>query len=384
MAVWLVRAGEDARYEARFFKDHRVYLTTDGLAGEDFTEIPDYAGIRKVLLGRFEGRDDIDIGTLADVVFEFVMTMATRDFVITPRQSPDTLAIGLVVSPYCFDPAAASPYSHLHDVRWLALDIPTTAFNDEFQRYLTLPAPVAQIKVSNAIAQVKNLISPQPEIRLEPQVTATTTLRDQQPATPPVKPVPSPVAAVSAPHVPESPAKPTPPVGRTVPEAPASHAGDCVLESLGLDAISHVMAEDIERHGLTDLIRATLKAGGMTIIPLDDDRDASLFMAASGAFGLDRPTTCVRVHPADTVCDALAFSQFFGAVQGHQSEQGLLVSWSGFDPQVLHDATAAGSRIRLWTRKDIVGHFLDHYASIESCIQQRLPLKRIWIPSHLI
>lgn len=381
MAVWLVRAGEDSRYEERFFRDHRVYLTCDGLAGEDFTEISDYAGIRKVLLGRFEGRGDSEIGGLADLVFEFVMSMTPRDFVITPRRSSNTLAIGQIISPYGFDPASESPFCHLHDVNWLALDVPAAAFNAEFLSCLSVSAPLAQVKVSNATAQVQKVVAPQPQIRLEPQVMASTTLREKSPAP---AGTPATVAEASIPSVRDVAAKSVLPTTSAASEKPVSQAGNCVLEGLGFEAIGYVIAEDIEKHGLTDLIRATLKAGGLTILPLDDDGDESLFMVASGSFGLERPNTCVRVHPADAICDTLAFGQFCGAIQGHQSEQGLLVSWSGFDPQVLLDVKALGPRVRLWTRKDIVGHLLDHYLSIDGRIQQRIPLKRIWIPANLL
>ena len=383
MAVWLVRAGEHSQFDEKFINDQRVYLTCKGVSDEDFTEISDYSGIRKLLLTRLQGGDDFEIASLSDVVFEFVMSMATHDLVITPLRTSNSLAIGEIVSPYGFDPTAEPPFNHLRDVKWIAMDIPTQSFSAEIQTYLNMTAPVVQIKVSNAAAQVQKIVSPQQEFRLEPHISASTIIREKND---PTKSTPSPtkMAPSDNPPIRVSESKPVSGVTQTVSDLRAVEPDECLLESLGIQAITQVIGEDFARNGPHNVVRAILEAGGLTIISQNMESDSSLFTAAPGSFGLDRPITCVWVPPANTTCDALSFSQFLGRMQANQCDQGLIVAWSGFESQAIHGADALATKVRLWNQQDIVKNFVGHYAALGSNIQQRIPLKRIWIPSSLI
>lgn len=379
MAVWVVRAGESPEHEERFFKDHRIYLCMDGVLGDDFTELSDYAGFRKVISNRYEESEDIHIGEMTDAIFEFVMAMRTKDLVIVPRRSSDVLAIGEVASPYGFDPAAPSPFCHLRDVRWLSLNTPRSAFSSEIQGYLARSAALTQIKASSATQEVREVLGLRNEVVLEPMITASANVKERYvtPAAPsqsqgesPNSPLQNAIAtSFSSLNDPEHKAL-------TGPSAP------CVSEKLCIEAITEMVAQDVAKSGVIPLIIAILEAGGMTVDPLDDVDDMALFTALPGTFGLGGPVTCVYVQPWDTIFNSMALSRFFGILQGNQAEQGLLISWSGFEPQVLRDTKKLGSKIRLWSQGDIVGHFLDQYTALDGRLQQRIPLKRVWIPDN--
>jgi predicted Mrr-cat superfamily restriction endonuclease len=70
-------------------------------------------------------------------------------------------------------------------------------------------------------------------------------------------------------------------------------------------------------------------------------------------------------------------------MQGFQADQGLLVSWRGFHPQVQIDARAQGARIRLWDQSDIISQFLSLYPSMSVRWRQSIRLKNIWIPDEM-
>jgi restriction system protein len=373
MAVWLVNAGLHSQYEAQFFQEARIYLVLDFLHGDDFTDTPDYAGIRKYLLEKFDGADDKDLANLSDMVFEFVLGMNSKDYVLMPRKTAGTLAIGEITSPYGFDPNAESPFTQLRDVRWLATEVPSTSFNSSVQQYLTYPQLITQIKVSDAAHQIQRALGRPPEVVLVPEISASSQIRLKPPA--PEETQFNPPAPAPA---------PAPAIGIQIP-APSrgfDHSGE-TLEAMALNAVRAPFEAALESMGIEALIRDILKAGGLTTIPLEERDSSGLFMVAAGAFGLDRPKTCVRVHPLQQECDALAFSQFFGTMQGFQADQGLLVSWRGFHPQVQIDARAQGARIRLWDQSDIISQFLSLYPSMSVRWRQSIRLKNIWIPDEM-
>ena len=382
MAVWLVRAGNECQHEQRFFKDHRIYLTLEEVAKDDFTETPDYAGIRQILMSRFEGRDDVDIASLSDVIFEFVMSMMTKDYVVTPRLSPDTLAIGQISSPYGFDSAGPELFSHLHEIKWLALDIPASSFSPEFQSYFAVSALVCQVKLSNAALQIQKILGPHSNVTLEPNISVSTAPKTNAP---PFTDYSEKTTNVNQEPPDQSRFKDSlaDHDSRLLDTSPATNR-NCVLEGLGLQAIGQLIGEEAQKNGVSGLVKTILRAGGLTLSSNEDSAKSSVFIATSGPFGLDRPTTFVQVLEWDETCDPLILSQFFSELQESQADQGLLVAWAGFDPKVFHDGNAIGSKVRLWGRKEIVSHILAKYPDLEEQFKIRIPLKRIWIPSNLI
>lgn len=367
MAVWLVNAGLHGQYEAEFFQDARIYLVLDFLHGDDFTDTLDYSGIRKYLLEKFDGAEDKDLANLSDMVFEFVLGMNSKDYVLMPRKTAGTLAIGEITSPYGFDPNAESPFTQLRDVRWLATEVPSTSFNSSVQQYLTYPQLITQIKVSDVAHQIQRALGRPPEVVLVPEISASSRIQPKPPAPEEIQFNP-PVPAIE--------------IQIPAPSRGIDHSGE-TLDAVVLNAVRALLEDALESLGIEALIRDILKAGGLTTIPLEERDSSGLFMVAAGAFGLDRPKTCVRVHPLQQECDALAFSQFFGTMQGFQADQGLLVSWRGFHPQVQIDARAQGARIRLWDQTDIISQFLSLYPSMSDRWRQSIRLKNIWIPDEM-
>lgn len=61
------------------------------------------------------------------------------------------------------------------------------------------------------------------------------------------------------------------------------------------------------------------------------------------------------------------------------AEQGLIVSWGGFNSKVPSEARDQFFSIRLWDSGDLIQAVLDNYGRLAREIQAELPLKQIWV-----
>ena len=60
------------------------------------------------------------------------------------------------------------------------------------------------------------------------------------------------------------------------------------------------------------------------------------------------------------------------------ADQGLLVSWGGFNRVVLEEARRSFFTVRLWDSGDLIEAVLKSYENLPDALQAELPLKRIW------
>ncbi len=61
------------------------------------------------------------------------------------------------------------------------------------------------------------------------------------------------------------------------------------------------------------------------------------------------------------------------------AEQGLFVSWDGFNKTALRNITGLFFKVRLWDDKKLIEQLLSNYDKLPDEIQAELPLKRIWV-----
>lgn len=61
-----------------------------------------------------------------------------------------------------------------------------------------------------------------------------------------------------------------------------------------------------------------------------------------------------------------------------KADQGLLMSWGGFNSPVIKEARQSFFSVRLWDADDLVEALLKNYDRIPEDLKSELPLKRIW------
>jgi restriction system protein len=102
-------------------------------------------------------------------------------------------------------------------------------------------------------------------------------------------------------------------------------------------------------------------------------------LGGRGPLGLDQPRVCVQVKSQNSPVDVSVYRTLQGSMQSYKAEQGLLVSWGGFNKVVLTEARQGHFTVRLWDSRDLVEAIYRTYEHLPAEIQADLPLKRAWM-----
>lgn len=340
MALWLVRAGGRGEHELRFIEDGRIYLTWEGLTESDLSAIPDYDGIKQLLIQTYPGEPVRRIGNWCGQIWAFALAMKPGDWVVVPRKSSGTIAIGEIKSGYTFDATAEPIYRHYRTVKWLNTDVPRSAFDQDLLYSFGAIMTICEIKRNDA----------------EKRVRAMATKGWQS----------VPVTA-------------TAPVQSSGGSAVQTDSTEVDLGQLARDSIAKLIIQKFMGHGMARLVEAVLKAQGFTTYRSPEGADKGIdLLAAGGAFGFERPRICVQVKSGDTPADRPEFTQLIGAMQGVGADQGLFVSWSGIKTTVAREVPTQFFKVRVWNANDLIEQLLNNYDKLDEDIKAELPLKRIW------
>lgn len=340
MALWLVRAGGHGEHERRFMEDGRIYLTWENLTESDLSAIPDYDGIKQLLVQKYPGELIRRIGNWSGQVWAFALAMKPGDWVVVPRKSSGTIAVGAINSGYTFDPATDTMYRHYRTVQWLNTDVPRSAFDQDLLYSFGAIMTICEIKRNDAEKRVRAMAT-----KGWQSVPVTSTL-------------------------------PAPNGGGT---ASPAESVEVDLEQLARDSIAKLIIQKFMGHGMARLVEAVLKAQGFTTYRSPEGADKGIdLLAAGGAFGFERPRICVQVKSGDTPADRPEFTQLIGAMQSVGADQGLFVSWSGIKLTVVREVPTQFFKVRVWNANDLIDQLLSNYDKLDEDIKAELPLKRIW------
>ena len=266
--------------------------------------------------------------------------MKVGDWVVMPRKHTASIAVGEIKSSYKFDALATDVYCYYRDVKWLSLDIPRTAFDQDllysFGAFLT----VCEIKRNDAEKRVRAMA-------LNAWKTSA--------------------------FIPTIPTKNGDSSDITQQETTID------LEQLARDSIAKLIIQKFKGHGMARLVEAVLQAQGFTTYLSPEGPDKGIdILAAGGPFGFDRPKICVQVKSGDTPADRPELTQLIGAMQNVNADQGLFVSWSDFKTTVYKEVPAQFFKVRLWNQNDLIEQLLEVYEKLDQDIRAEIPLKRIW------
>jgi len=339
MALWLVRAGKYGEYEAHFINDDVICLTWEGLEDTDLSSVEDYDGIKGVVQAAYPNESPRKLGNWSGQIWAFALGMKPGDWVVLPRKTQASIAVGEVAGPYRFDPKAEPMERHSRRVTWLNREVPRSAFSQDllysFGAFLT----ICKISRNDAEKRVRAM--------------ARTGWKDAR------------FVVIPIPGDPEVDGE--------------DEEGLIDLGQVAADQIAKMIKRLYSGHGLARLVAAILKAQGYKthVSPAGPDKGVDI-LAASDPLGFGSPRICVQVKSGDVPVDRPTLDQLIGVMQNVGAEQGLLVSWSGFKSSVEKEARSQFFRVRLWDADDLVENLLSQYERLPEDIRAELPLKRIW------
>jgi len=333
MALWLTRCGRHGEYEDKFIGDNRLYLTWEEL-DRDLAKIEHQEELHDHLVQVYLEASPGKCSNHTGQIWAFSHRMAIGDLVVVPSKKQPVINIAEITGNYTFDKKAEEAYRHYRSVKWVAREVPRTAFDQDLLYSFGSIMTICQITRNDAEKRIKALAS-----RLA-QGGGKTSKED-----PNMQPI----------------------------------EGEVDLEVSGRDRIAMFLAQRFKGHDLTRLIDAILKAQGYTTFMSPPGPDKGIdILAAPGPLGFGTPRLCVQVKSGNEQVDSPTLNQLIGAMQNVQADQGLIVSWSGFKQTVERERAVQFFKVRFWNQENIISELLAHYDSLDEDLRAEIPLKRIW------
>ena len=249
MTLWLVRAGKYGELEGTFVTEGRVSI------GFNFDENLSLVETREELLKRLEELHPFDskqrLANTAGQLWALGWSMRVGDRVIVPLKSRRAFVVGEVTSPYQFVTEASEGHHHIREVRWIAQDIPRTAFDQDLLNSLGAIMTICKISRNDAERRVKGLV-------------------DNWGQT---------LSGVAFPR-----------------EADPNEGAEDLsvdLEAVAADEIERLLIEKFPRGVMEQLVKALLEAQGYTVYhsPTGSDGGVDLLAAPGRPFGVRLPSS---------------------------------------------------------------------------------------------
>lgn len=332
MALWLVRAGSHGEYEKRFLGENRIYLTWDGLS-HDLSKVKK-GDIFGLLRRVYPNAKEATIRNWVGQVWPFAQEMKESDWVVLPSKLKQAaIHFAEITGPYTFDSKAVDPYYHFRKVKWIAMDIPRSNFDQDILYSFGAFKTICRIERNDAEKRVR---------------------------------------AMAARNWKAKPGK----TGEAVSEGKPDTTD---LWLLARDQIAKLIIQKFKGHGLAILVNAILQAQGYTTYVSPEGQDKGIdILAAPGPLGFGNPRICVQVKSGDAPVDSPTLNQLIGSMQNVQADQGLLISWGGFKSSIDREIATQFFRVRLWDQDDLIDALLANYDKIGEDLRADIPLKRIW------
>jgi restriction system protein len=325
MGLWLVRAGKHGEQEDKVIEKN--------IAAIGWLKLPDLSSIKsreelKTLYERTypDTKKMVVINNVAQV-WAFINRIKEGDLVVLPLKRRAAIAIGKVTGPYEYRTDITDDIRHTRPIKWIKTDLPRTAFSQDllysFGAYMT----VCQISRNDAEERVRKILEGKKE-----QL-----------------------------HEVEEPEK----------------IDD--IEQAARDQILEHINREFKGHGLARLVEAVLKAQGYVTKLSEPGPDGGVdLLAASGPMGFDKPYLCVQVKSSDSPADVTVLRNLQGVIKSFGADQGLFVSWGGFNMKVHEEAKRSFFTVRLWDSGDLIEAIFKYYEKFDDELKAALPLKRIW------
>jgi len=151
------------------------------------------------------------------------------------------------------------------------------------------------------------------------------------------------------------------------------------IEEISTDQIRKYIDQQFKGHDFTRLIDAIIQVKGYVTQRTSPGPDGGAdILAGSGPFGLSSPKICVQVKSGSSPVNVTVLRNLQGITQTFKADQGLLVSWGGFNQVVRREARRSFFSIRLWDSGEVITQIHKHYDEFPDSLKAELPLQKIW------
>lgn len=330
MSVWMVRAGRNGEYEERALEE--------GSALVGWRRVPDLCtvatrdALEEVLRRAYPEVRSTRIKSHACQLWTFRERIRRGDLIVLPLTNRSAIAVGEITGSYEFRSDAAEGPRHARSVRWLRRDIPRTAFDRDLLYSLGAMLTVCRIRRDGAEERIRQMLDGN-----------------------------------------------APAVKSCAPDG-SDDSDSLDIERVARDRLLGHIGWTFKGHAMANLVDAVLRAQGYLtrVSPPGPDGGVDI-LAGTGLMGFDAPRLCVQVKSGASPVGVKVLRELRGTMQHFHADQGLLVSWGGFNANALAEARSSFFSVRLWDSGDLLAAILDHYDKMPDELQAVLPLKCIWV-----
>lgn len=326
MTLWLVRAGRNGEQEEGALGSQVATIGWDELG--DLSSVTSREELASLYERAYPGAKKAAIANQVGQIWSFVNRIQPDDLIVLPLKLRSAIAIGKAVGPYQYRTDLAPNIHHIRRVKWIRTDIPRTAFEQDLLYSLGAFMTVCQVRRNNAEERVRAI------------------LRGKR---------------------------------LPLPEEDGEEAERIDVEQAARDQILQFVNRKFKGHELSRLVEAVLRAEGYVTRRSEPGPDGGVdILAGAGPMGFDSPRLCVEVKSAESPADVTVLRSLQGSMKTFGADQGLLVSWGGFNRAVVEESRRSFFTVRLWDSGDVIASVLRNYDALPPALQAELPLKKIW------
>lgn len=327
MSLWVVRAGRHGEREQEAIENNFVVVGWNELP--DLSKIETRVELSNLVKQKYPDISDARAANWLGQLWRFLKEMKIGDLVVLPLKSQSTIAVGEIESNYQFKKLDGQG-NHIRAVKWIKT-VPRSAFDQDLLYSFGALQTVCQVQRNDAENRLKKLLKREAHVKEQNVVLEL--------------------------------------AGEEIPD----------VEELARDQIMKYVGINFKGHELARLVEAILQAQGYVTEKSPPGPDGGVdILAASGTLGFDRPKICVQVKSTSAPVDVKVLRELQGVMSKVRAEQGLLVSWGGFNGGCLKEARDAFFSIRLWDQGNLIENLFKLYERFDDELKAELPLKRVW------
>ena len=334
MAIWLVRAGQHGEREEVALKKGMAVIGWEDLP--DLTPVNSREALAQLLKDTYPDEGPNKLANWRGQLWAFRNRIQKGDLVVLPLKRRSAIAIGRVTGEYAYLPEGSDGV-HTRPVKWLKTDIPRAAFDQDLLYSFGAFMTVCQISRNNAENRIMAVLEGK-----KPTVSIPLASEDDQ--------------------------------------AEADGTVPTDIQQYAEDRLREFIEQKFKGHGLARLVDGLLRATGYTTSMSPPGPDGGVdIVAGRGPMGFDPPRLCVQVKSSSGPVNLEVIQRLHGSMKSVGADQGLFISWGGFNSKVSTEERSQFFSVRLWDSGDLIQALLENYEKLAADIQAELPLKRIWV-----
>lgn len=339
MTLWMVRGDKYGQYHTLALEKGFAYHASQlsDLSGTNSRE-----DILNLLRNYQPDANEPQIRSWGSQLYAIAHLIKKDDLIAMPLKGSPQIAIGKVIGSYQYRTDLLEVH-HTIPVEWIKEDIPRTVFGQDLLYSLGSARTICKIQRNDAKLRIVEILKSNKDPGL---ITTNEKIKTTENKSDDV-------------------------------EDGGQELSD--VEQMAFDQIMAHIEKHLKGHNLARLVDAVLQAEGYVtkLSPPGPDGGVDI-LAGRGTLGFEGPKLCVQVKSSSSSSDVTVLRSLQGSMGNFKADQGLLVSWGGFNKAVEAEARMSFFSVRLWDANDLIDAVIRNYNRLSKELQNELPLKRIW------